>query len=74
MTDYEKEQADSVVFVLQRKNYGGWSGQLVINGDSASACNGPGFWGVFDTMVSGAFHDDVSGDAIYTLGEGKSSE
>lgn len=61
-----KEQADSIVIVLARKDFG-WSGEMVVNGDSASGCNGPNIWGVMDSLISSAFHDEVGRDALWTV-------
>lgn len=65
--------ADSIVIVMHRREYG-WNGEMVINGDSASGCNAPSAGGVLDAMWSGSFYDDVSGEAVWTLGEGGLNE
>lgn len=65
MTEAEKVQADSIVIVLHRKD-SHWSGELLINGDSASGCNAGSAEAVLDSLWSGAFQDGVGNDAMYT--------
>lgn len=62
-----KTQADSIVVVLHRKDFG-WSGELLVNGDSASACTAGTAEAVLDGMWAGAFYNDVGAEATYTTG------